>query len=100
MGAEKQDKSDKGRARSRKLIPGLIILALLISGFLGWIYWERFQDIFDLQAEVARLKEKKTELREQISELSEQLNRRNDLRYIEKLAKEELGFVYPEEEKD
>lgn len=73
----------------------LLVVALLIASFLGWVYWRRFQEIFTLQAEIAQLEEERGDLRQEISELLEKRNRRNDLDYIEKLAREELGLVYP-----
>lgn len=76
----------------------MLIIALLIAGFLGWIYWKRFQNIFSLQAEIAQLKEERDDIRQDISELLDKRNKRNDLDYIEKLAKEELGFIYPPDE--
>ncbi|MBS3791272.1 septum formation initiator family protein [Candidatus Bipolaricaulota bacterium] len=81
-----------------RTVPVLLIIALLIAGFLGWIYWKRFQNIFSLQAEIAQLKEERDDIRQDISELLDKRNKRNDLDYIEKLAKEELGFIYPPDE--
>ncbi|MEF8836323.1 MAG: septum formation initiator family protein [Candidatus Bipolaricaulota bacterium] len=81
-----------------RTVPVLLIIALIIAGFLGWIYWKRFQNIFSLQAEIAQLKEERDDIRQDISELLDKRNKRNDLDYIEKLAKEELGFIYPPDE--
>lgn len=81
-----------------RTIPVLLVIVFLIAGFLGWVYWTRFQRIFSLQAEIAELREAKDELRQDISGLMERRNRRNDLDYIEKLAREELGFIYPPDE--
>ncbi len=98
MGAESNKDSEADMASRKKLISTLLIVAVLVLGFLGWVYWNRFQDIFELQDEIVRLKEREDELREQISSLEEKLARRNDLDYFETLAKEELGLVYPEAE--
>ncbi|MFW6071049.1 MAG: FtsB family cell division protein [Candidatus Bipolaricaulota bacterium] len=76
----------------------LLVIALLASGFLGWVYWRRFERIFTLRAELSELKEERAELREQISKLEDEVARRNDPGYIEKLAREELGLVYPPDE--
>jgi len=81
-----------------RTIPVLLVIVFLIAGFLGWVYWTRFQRIFSLQAEIAELRETKDELRQDISGLMERRNRRNDLDYIEKLAREELGLIYPPDE--
>ncbi|MBS3735774.1 septum formation initiator family protein [Candidatus Bipolaricaulota bacterium] len=81
-----------------RTVPVLLIIALIIAGFLGWIYWKRFQNIFSLQAEIAQLKEERDDIRQDISELLDKRNKRNDLDYVEKLAKEELGFIYPPDE--
>ncbi|MBS3787146.1 cell division protein FtsL [Candidatus Bipolaricaulota bacterium] len=73
----------------------LLVVLLLIAGLLGWVYWNRFQKIFSLQAEIEKLKEEKDDIRQEISKLLNERNRRNDLDYIEKLAKKELGLIYP-----
>lgn len=75
----------------------MLVVAILVAGFLGWIYWNRFQGILELQAEIAELENERAELRKEISSLKQEVNKRNDLDYIEKLAKEELGLVYPSE---
>lgn len=73
----------------------LLILAILVAGFLGWVYWNRFQELFVLQAEINKLQDERVELKNEISSLRKTVNRRNELDYIEKLAKDELGLVYP-----
>jgi len=95
MGATSNESSPFRDVLESRAIPIVMVIVLLIAGFLGWIYWNRFQMIFSLQAEIAELRETRSDLREEISELLKKRNRRNDLGYIEKLAKEELGLVYP-----
>jgi len=80
-----------------KVLPLLLVVVVLAAAFLGWLYWNRFQELFSLQAELAELKREKARLQEDIDELQEDVSRRNDLSYIEKLAREELGLVYPSE---
>ncbi|MBS3812205.1 septum formation initiator family protein [Candidatus Bipolaricaulota bacterium] len=98
MGAESKKDTKAGLASGKKLVSTLLIVAVLILGLLGWIYWNRFQEIFDLQAEIERLRDEGERLRGKISELEGELKKRNDLDYFEKLAREELGLVYPEQE--
>ncbi len=80
-----------------KVLPLLLVVVVLAAAFLGWLYWNRFQEIFSLQAELAELKEERKVLKEEIDSLEEEVSRRNDPSYIEKLAREELGLVYPPE---
>ena len=98
MGAKSTKGSRLREMLDNRTIPVLLVIVILIAGFLGWIYWNRFQMIFSLQGEINELREKKDQLRQDISELLEKRNRRNDLDYIEKLAREELGFIYPPDE--
>lgn len=95
MGATSNKSSRFREILDNRIVPVLLIVTLLIAGFLGWVYWNRFQEIFSLQAEIAQLEEERDDLRQEISELLDERNRRNDLDYIEKLAKEELGLIYP-----
>ncbi len=88
-----------GGVMSGRKLPVLLILLLLLASFLGWIYWNRFERIFELRGKIAELKEKRGDLIEEISSLESKRNRRNDIDYIEKLAQEELGLVYPSDEK-
>lgn len=81
-----------------RAISVLLVVAILVAGFLGWIYWNRFQEILELQAEIAELENERSELRKEISSLKQEVNKRNDLDYVERLAKEELGLVYPSDE--
>lgn len=98
MGATSNKSSRVRGILVNRAIPVLLIIALLIAGFLGWIYWKRFQRIFSLQAEIAQLKEERDDIRQDVSELLNKRNKRNDLDYIEKLAREELGLIYPPDE--
>ncbi len=95
MGATSESDSLVGRIMGGRILPLLLIIVFLFAGFLGWIYWNRFEQIFALQGEIAELKKRRENLIEDISDLRAKRNRRNDIDYIEKLAKEELGLVYP-----
>lgn len=97
MGATSNRSSQFRVMMKNRTVPVLLIIILLVAGFLGWIYWNRFQIIFSLHAEIAELQKKREDLRQEISELLEKRNKRNDLDYIEELAREELGLIYPSE---
>lgn len=84
---------------SGKILPVLLVVVVLAAAFLGWLYWNRFQEILSLQAELAELKKEKVRTQKQIDVLEEKVSRRNDLDYIKKLAREELGLVYPSDKK-
>lgn len=76
----------------------MLVVAILVAGFLGWVYWNRFQEILELQAEITDLENERSELKKEISSLREEVNKRNNLEYLERLAKNELGLVYPSKE--
>lgn len=97
MGVSPKEGSHGRNILKSRAISFLLVVAILVAGFLGWIYWNRFQEILELQAEIAELENERAELRKEISSLNQEVNKRNDLDYIEKLAKEELGLVYPSE---
>ena len=98
MGATSNSESRFRDLLANKSIPVLLVITLLVLGFLGWVYWQRFERIFALQAEIAELKRARDDLEQDISSLRSELTRRNDVAYIEKLAREELGLVYPSSE--
>jgi len=100
MGASSNKDAEKSVNSRRGVVATFLVLAILVAGFLGWIYWNRFQDIFQLQEEIEGLKQKRVELKQEISSLEEQLAKRNDISYIEKLAREELGLTYPKRQED
>ncbi|MBS3813757.1 septum formation initiator family protein [Candidatus Bipolaricaulota bacterium] len=97
-GASSKEGSNGSNVFKSRAISVLLIVAILVVGFLGWIYWNRFQEILELQAEIAELENERSQLRKDISSLREEVSKRNELSYIERLAKEELGFVYPSDE--
>lgn len=86
-------KAEGDTSLKKKFLSAVIILAIILSGFLGWVYWNRFQEIFQLQGEIYELREERKELHKKISSLEDRLELRNDIGYIEELAREELGLT-------
>ncbi|MFW6104265.1 MAG: FtsB family cell division protein [Candidatus Bipolaricaulota bacterium] len=97
-GASSKEGLNGSNILKSRAISVLLVVAILVAGFLGWIYWNRFQEILELQAEIVELESERSQLRKDISSLRKEVNKRNELGYIERLAKEELGFVYPSDE--
>lgn len=96
MGATSQAQVER-RQRAKRIIFGIsVFLAFLLILSIGYIYWQRFEAIFTLQAQVETLQERKAELREENRQLQDKLARKDDLEYIKALARKRLGLVIPE----
>lgn len=100
MAASAEDETGIDSLFPGRVFTFFLVVLILAAGFLGWVYWKRFGEIFALQAELTELKEEREELKEEVSSLEEEVARRNDPDYMEELAKEELGMVYPPDEED
>ncbi|MFP4589560.1 MAG: FtsB family cell division protein [Candidatus Bipolaricaulota bacterium] len=98
MGATSKAQIERRRKAKRAAFLLILSLLMLLSGFVGYIFWSRFQVIFQARAELESLKAEKQKLLEENRELEDRLDLRNDLEYIRELAEEQLGFVAPEDE--
>jgi cell division protein FtsB len=72
----------------------LILICLFFLGILTFFGENGILHLFHLQKEVARIKEKNINLEEENQKLKEEVKRlRTDKRYIEEIARKELGMV-------
>ena len=72
----------------------LIVISLVIFGSLTFFGEKGMFHLFSLQKELARIKEKNSKLEEENQELKEEVKRlQSDKRYIEEIARKELGMV-------
>jgi cell division protein FtsB len=79
--------------RKRRLLL-LILASFLILGILTFFGESGILHVFRLQKEVARIKEKNNNLEEENQKLREEVKRlKSDKRYIEEIARKELGMV-------
>jgi cell division protein FtsB len=78
----------------RKRLFFLILISLLIFGILIFFGEKGIFHLFRLQKELARVKEKNFKLEEENQTLKEEVKRlKSDKRYIEEIARKELGMV-------
>ena len=75
----------------------VVLIAVVIS--ITVIFALRARAIADLRAEIERIEARKARLMEENERLKLQLARKDDLAYIEYLARRELGLILPGEEK-
>jgi cell division protein FtsB/cell division protein DivIC len=72
----------------------LILIFLLVLGVLTFLGEKGILQLLRLQKEVARIKEKNSKLEEENQKLKEEVKRlQSDKRYIEEIARKELGMV-------
>src|SRR4030065_1463280 len=72
----------------------LILISLLILGILTFFGEKGILHLLRLQKEVARIKGKNMKLEEENQKLKEEVKRlQSDKRYIEEIARKELGMV-------
>ncbi len=79
--------------RKRRVLLFVLIL-LLILGIFTFFGEKGIFNLFRIQKEVARIKEKNVKLEEENQRLREEVKRlQTDKRYIEEIARKELGMV-------
>ncbi len=72
----------------------LILIFLLILGIFTFFGEKGIFNLLRIQKEVARIKEKNAKLEEENQKLREEVKRlQTDRRYIEEIARKELGMV-------
>ena len=78
----------------RKRLLLLILIPLLILGILTFFGEKGILHLLRLHKELVRIKEKNTKLEEENQKLREEVKRlQTDKRYIEEIARRELGMV-------
>jgi cell division protein FtsB len=83
------------RAQRRLRIFALVAAVLTLGVFFGL----REHSIAQLHAEMSAVRSAQSEVEASIEDLETRLDRRDDLGYIEYLAREKLGLIRPGEEK-
>src|SRR4030042_1820911 len=79
--------------RKRRILI-LILISLLILGSLTFFGEKGIFNLLRLRKEVVRIKEKNLRLEEENQKLKEEVKRlQSDKRYIEEIARKELGMV-------
>jgi cell division protein FtsL len=79
--------------RKRRILI-LILICLLILGSLTFFGEKGILNLLHLRKEVVRIKEKNLRLEEENQKLKEEVKRlQSDKRYIEEIARKELGMV-------
>ena len=72
----------------------LVLISFLILGTLTFFGENGILHLFRLQKELARIKDKNFKLEEENQKLKEEVKRlQSDKRYIEEIARKELGMV-------
>ena len=72
----------------------LILISFLIFGTLTFFGEKGILQLFRLRMELVRVKEKNSKLEEENQKLKEEVKRlKSDKRYIEEIARKELGMV-------
>jgi cell division protein FtsB/cell division protein DivIC len=83
----------KSEMKKKRLLL-LILISLLILGSLTFFGEKGIFSLFRLRKEVARVKEKNLRLEEENQKLKEEVKRlQSDKRYLEEIARKELGMV-------
>jgi cell division protein FtsB len=78
----------------KKRLLFLILISLLIFGTLTFFGENGILHLFRLQKELTRIKDKNSQLEEENQKLKEEVRRlHSDKRYIEEIARKELGMV-------
>ena len=84
---------EKSEMKKKRLLI-LVLISLLILGILTFFGEKGIFHLFRLQKELARIKEKNVKLEEENQKLKEEVKRlQSDKRYIEEIARKELGMV-------
>lgn len=88
------------RTPGRRLRPLAILRAVLFLGvavFLGTSLARSAREAYTLDRAVREMERTRTALRRENQALREEIRRLHDLSYVERLAREELGLVQPDE---
>lgn len=99
MGAVKKSTlKRRERAKRTARITFVSVLILIILA-VGSVFYLRSRHIASIELKIAHQLTRKDELVKENEELRELLGKRNDLEYIEYLARKKLGLIKPGEEK-
>ncbi len=74
-------------------------LVLLLCALISVPFYLKGQEIFAMRAEIEKIRARQVYVAREIERLEELLALKDDLDYIEYLAKRELGLILPGEEK-
>ena len=74
-------------------------LALLLCALISLPFYLKGREIFAMRAEIEEIQARQADVTQEIEHLKDLLALKDDLDYIEYLAKRELGLILPGEEK-
>lgn len=99
MGAIKRS-ALRRRARLRR-ITALIAVSIVLAIFFSIVYlfYARARTISEMRSELARIEQQRQAILREGEHLKALLAKKDDLKYIEYLARKELGLIKPGEEK-
>lgn len=75
-----------------------LVLVLIVVAIILGLLISRAITIWHLRAELAQLEAEKAKIQQEIERLSARLREKDNLKFIEYLARQELGMVKPGEE--
>ena len=88
------------RARIRKItvmIVVAIVIAIVLS--IAYLFYARARIISKMRVELIRIEQQKQTILQEQERLRALIAKKDDLKYIEYLARKELGLIKPGEEK-
>jgi cell division protein FtsB len=77
----------------------LVVAIALGTIGLGYVFYEKAIELQDLQHEFGKIQNRQVVVLSEIENLQALFERKDDLNYIEYLARRELGLIYPDEVK-
>lgn len=99
MGAIKRS-TLRRRARIRRITAMIVVLIVLTVVFsIAYLFYARARMIGEMRLELKRIEQQKQVIIKEQERLRALLAKKDDLKYIEYLARKELGLIKPGEEK-
>ena len=98
--AKKKSYAKKRKAKNTKFFVMILILTILFAGFIYYSNSRMDAEMREIDQEMTSNKKKMQELDEEITSLEDDYDIRNTDEFKEKVAKERLGMVKKESEKN
>lgn len=80
---------------------GRVLIAAVLIGIigLGYVFYEKLNEIQELRTQYQKISMQQDVVHSDIANLQALLQRKDDLGYLEYLARRELGLIFHDEEK-